>query len=107
MSMHISAEPGEIAKKIAKELGIPVWCPLRRMRGSKKQKTLNRQERIENAERSYRLKNKITPPVVDGCAVLIDDVMTSGATTASCARLLAKAGAKEVWVLTFAKTHRT
>jgi predicted amidophosphoribosyltransferase len=36
--------------------------------------------------------------------VLVDDVVTTGATAAACTRALQRAGAKEVWVLALAKT---
>jgi predicted amidophosphoribosyltransferase len=38
--------------------------------------------------------------------VLVDDVMTSGATADACARLLRRAGARDVHVLTFARAVR-
>ena len=37
--------------------------------------------------------------------VLIDDVFTTGATTSACARLLMKAGAKQVTVWTVARAE--
>jgi predicted amidophosphoribosyltransferase len=36
--------------------------------------------------------------------LLVDDVFTSGATASACARVLLDAGAKEVFVLTLART---
>ena len=41
--------------------------------------------------------------VIDRRVVLIDDVMTSGATANACARALLRAGARRVDVLTFAR----
>jgi predicted amidophosphoribosyltransferase len=35
--------------------------------------------------------------------VLVDDVMTTGATLAACADVLERAGAREVWTLTVAR----
>jgi orotate phosphoribosyltransferase len=37
--------------------------------------------------------------------LLIDDIMTTGATARECARVLKRAGAAKVWVATVAKTQ--
>jgi len=41
--------------------------------------------------------------VAQRCVLLIDDVMTTGATLSECARVLKKAGARTVWALTVAR----
>ena len=61
------------------------------------QARLNRAERLSNLSNTF--ETITTPPEH---VVLIDDVMTTGATVNECSRMLKKAGAKIVYVLTFA-----
>lgn len=70
----------------------------------KEQKHLNAAQRIENAERAYRVS---APDIVSGKRILlIDDVCTTGATINSIAGKLRRAGAASVTAAVFAKTPR-
>ncbi|HKR94615.1 MAG TPA: phosphoribosyltransferase family protein, partial [Candidatus Angelobacter sp.] len=42
--------------------------------------------------------------VVGRTVLLVDDVLTTGTTASECARILRKAGAEKVWVVTVART---
>ena len=67
-------------------------------RESRQQKHLGVTERIENAQGAYRLHvRKIFP---NRRVLLIDDIMTTGATGSVCAKLILNAHAKEVVFLT-------
>lgn len=74
---------------------------VRRVIATRPQSGLSHRARFENlrgafvVDRSGRLRSR---PVV-----LIDDVMTTGATVSACARALKKAGASQVLVLTLAR----
>ena len=62
------------------------------------QKKLSGKERQENVKGAYHVRKR---KAVDGkTVVLIDDIMTTGATGSECARVLKNAGAKEVIFLT-------
>jgi ComF family protein len=78
-----------LARRLEKE-GFPVRRCLRRL-PSRTQKKLGRRERLEN------LEGRFAPiAAVPRRALLIDDVMTTGATLESCARALKTAGAEQV-----------
>lgn len=72
-----------------------------RVRHTASQAGLDRQERRRNMHGAFRVKR---PGAVTGRSVLIvDDVMTTGATVAACAEALARGGARRVDVLTLAR----
>jgi ComF family protein len=65
--------------------------------------TLNPSQRRRNLSGAFRVADK---DAVRGCEVLlIDDIMTTGATARECARVLKRAGAAKVWVATVAKAQ--
>lgn len=74
---------------------------LRRTRGrSVAQATLNRDQRFAAAEGAYRAGR--APERV----LVLDDVITTGATVSACARALAEAGARVIDVVSIARTPR-
>lgn len=81
-----------LARKIAKLLNIPYVKPLRSLaRGVQKKK--RGEERLQNAEFDYRRHTAS----LEGLRVLIlDDVVTTGASLGGCAMLLRGLGAKEI-----------
>ncbi|MGN1080237.1 MAG: ComF family protein [Alphaproteobacteria bacterium] len=72
---------------------------LKRIKATPKQGT--RRERFENVKDAFAFNPD--RPVKGKIIVLIDDVVTTGATADACARELLKNGAGEVRLLTFAK----
>lgn len=90
-----------LAKKLASRLGVPIaenW--IRRDRDRKPQMSLNRTERLLNLADAFAVS---LPDEIGGKNILlIDDVATTGATLAECAKALKKAGAKKVWGLVLA-----
>ena len=86
-----------IASEIANRLNVPCDAHiLRKERRTRPQKRVVVSHRFENQEDAFGLKD---PHVVKGeRLLLIDDVLTTGATCSSAARLLKKAGAKSCHV---------
>lgn len=94
-----------LARAFALDFHLPLRTRiLRRIRTSELTQThLHRQERLKNAIASYRLRR---PKTVAGKNVLlIDDVITTGATVNACAHLLKDAGAKAVYVAAIARPY--
>lgn len=76
---------------------------LERYRSTPPQAGLNGLERRKNIKNAFRVR---TPEKITGCRILlVDDVYTTGATVDECARILMKAGAREVQVLTLARVE--
>jgi len=91
-----------IARKLGKELGIKVFTLLEKIKDTKSQTKLDRQERLDNIRGAFAAKTKLPPEIKN--ILLVDDVWTSGATMRECARVLKKAGAKNILGFTLART---
>ena len=73
---------------------------IQRKSGVDTQKRLNYKARLKNAEESYFITDK--KRCEGKSVVLVDDIMTTGATGSACAKLLKKARVKTVYFLTVA-----
>lgn len=91
-----------LAKSVADEMKLN-YEPflLRRIKATKQQTRLSFRERHKNVEGAFCLDAKID--VMGKNIILVDDVMTTGATLNACAAALKSAGAKRVYALTFAR----
>ncbi|MGB4337716.1 MAG: ComF family protein [Bacillota bacterium] len=93
------------AEVLCTEVARALWMPqlpdvLTRSELQESQTLHDRAGRRANALRAYSC---VRPKAVAGRSVLVvDDVLTSGATADGCARALLRAGAREVCVITFA-----
>lgn len=76
---------------------------LKRVHRTKTQTTLNKVERIANLEGAFRVTLKGKNKIKGRSILLIDDVVTTGATTSSAALTLLENGCKEVTVISFAR----
>ena len=94
----------KIARELAKIIGAPLIFPLYRDRGTRRQHDLTEAERLTNVRNAYHRKKQAD---LSGLSCLLaDDIVTTGATLAGCARALSEAGARSVTLCAAAKTVR-
>jgi len=81
-----------IARRVAAELGLPYRSLLLRF-GARHQTGQRRNDRLSQVKGVFELKRSLHGETV----LVVDDVITTGATLAECAVVLRQAGAGEVW----------
>jgi ComF family protein len=86
--------PAELlALRLARELGRPARRWLAQSRPTPSQTSLTGAERRRNPAGAYRSRR------ARGRVLLVDDVLTTGATASECSRALLEAGASEVYLV--------
>lgn len=74
-----------------------------RVKPTASQVGLTRAQRADNVQGAFRVPVEARPRIAGRRVVLVDDVLTSGATANACARALLRAGAEQVDALVFAR----
>jgi ComF family protein len=93
-----------LAAAISAESGVPIAAAaLKRVKPTVQQVGLSRSERAANIQGAFRAPPESKAAVAGRRLILVDDVLTSGATVDGCARALLRAGAANVDVLIFAR----
>jgi ComF family protein len=97
-------QSGVLARVIESETSVRVAAEaLRRIRPTEQQIGLSRTERASNVQGAFKVAADRQPAIEGRRVVLVDDVLTSGATVDACARALLRAKAAAVDVLVFAR----
>ena len=93
-----------LAREIARRWGVPVKRAVRRAKASAPQSGLTKAQRRANVHGVFVLRRG---SALKGARVLlVDDVFTTGATASACAKVLKRAGAARVTLVTLARTDR-
>jgi ComF family protein len=97
-------QSGALGRAIERQSGIALRSDvLRRVRPTEQQVGLSRAQRASNVQGAFEVSADARGEIAGRRLVLIDDVLTSGATLDACARALLRAKASQVDVLVFAR----
>jgi ComF family protein len=92
----------ELARQVGRRLELTLELGnLVKLRATPSQAGLSRTERLDNLKGVFAVKRP--ERIKDRIVLLLDDVITTAATTEECARTLKAAGARQVWVIAVAR----
>ena len=89
-----------MSPKKLQELGLPWWTLLEQARETATQHNLTRAQRADNVRGAYRARAEAAGQRL----LLVDDIVTTGATLRACAQALYEAGARSVGAVCAART---
>ena len=96
-------QAGLLARFVALELGLICLRVLQRTRATPPQGAAGAVSRSANVRGAFRAREDALPWLLGRSVLLVDDVVTSGATADECARCLRRAGASSVIVVCLAR----
>jgi ComF family protein len=103
-------QSGALARIISRQSGVKLASEaLRRVRATEQQIGLSRSQRASNVQGAFKVAGDRSADIAGRRVILVDDVLTTGATVDACARALLRAKAAAVDVLVFARvvdTHK-
>ncbi len=92
-----------LARHISFKLKIPANNIVVKTRETERQSSLEREKRLGNLKGAFSIKDGFISAVEGKNIVIVDDVYTTGSTINEIAKVLIKAGAKEVRAITIAR----
>ena len=93
----------ELARPMAAALGVPAAPLLERRQRTTAQHALGQAQRASNTTNAFRASQELSERQRGAWVLLVDDILTSGATLAACAAALLEGGASAVSALTVAR----
>lgn len=91
-----------IAAELKRQLSLPVLAILRKTQATRNQQQLSRKRRLNNLKYSFSVTNEVNELHIG----VVDDVVTTTATTDLLSRLLRRAGARKISVYCLARTPK-
>ena len=92
-----------LAELVAKNIGIDYCEALVRVRGGRDQKKLGAAQRLENSKNKFDVASDESEHVRGKLVILVDDVVTSGATCAACIEIIKESDPMGIIILSIAK----
>jgi ComF family protein len=94
-----------LAVGLARRTGLAVWPVLVRARATERQHGLDRASRLRNIREAMAIDQAIAPPgaTMPRGAIVVDDILTTGATLEACAAILRAAGVERVYGFAIAR----
>lgn len=87
-----------IAQELATAFNWPLKKYLKKEKNTPSQTNLSREQRKLNVQNIFKTQGEIVPNII-----LIDDILTTGATLEQAAKVLYQAGAKKIWAIVLAQ----
>lgn len=94
-----------LAKNFAEQIKVPFHELCEKVVDNPSQTALTFDERINNVKDTYKLKREFFKLIKNKTILIVDDVITTGATSSELSRVLIEHGAKVCYVFTFAHTN--
>ena len=92
-----------LAKNLAKRFKLPVENLLKRVKETKPQYGLKKEERKKNMEGAFGIKRNGSRIKCGMTVLLLDDIVTTGSTLLEAAKILKQNGFEKVWGVTLAQ----
>ena len=92
-----------LAEVISQSLHQPLVKAIRRRRFTRPQFGLTKTKRLTNVAAAFAIAPRYQSLIIGRTVLLVDDIVTTGATLNECAKILKQNGAKEIWGLVLAR----
>jgi ComF family protein len=99
-------QSGLLAREVSRRASVPFLDCMKRTKATRAQAGLSNAQRRSNVAGAFSVKRGSRALIEDRHLLLVDDVMTTGATANACAAVLKRAGAGRVSILTLARVDR-
>ena len=101
-------QAASLACALSRQTGLPMVArAVERVKATRPQVGLSRTQRARNLQGAFQPSDAERLHILDKNVVVVDDVLTTGATANALSRALLRGGAKRVDVLTFARVATT